>query len=187
MTEQTNVSDQMSTVDEFLATRERLFEEVLNAEPGEKRLQAFAKFEHRDRSSPDMEHEVSLKLCYLLTRNRMANEIIEMRADQEAVKKRYDEIGEFYGPRMFFAVAKMVGWCSPPRCCVCGSEEDRGPDDPFKAYSSDSWGPDWMHRSCEQKFTSWADDEEKRPERDRGPRLIPEMAVLDAAWREKKS
>ena len=174
------------TIDEFFATRERLYEEVLAAEPGEDRLRAFAKFEHRD-NSPDMEHEVSLELCYLLTQNRMANEIIEMRADHEAMEKRYAEIEKYYGPRMLFAVAKTVGWCSPPRCCVCRSEEDRGPDDPFKTYSSDSWGPDWMHHSCEQKFTSWAEDEQKQPEREHGIRLIPEMAVLDAAWREKHS
>jgi hypothetical protein len=44
-----------------------------------------------------------------------------------------------------------------------------------------------MHHSCAQKFTSWAEDEQKQPEREHGIRLIPEMAVLDAAWREKHS
>lgn len=172
------------TLDEFLTTRDRLFNEVLDAEPGEELLKAFDKLEPEGRSEPDMQSEVSMKLCFLLTRNRMGREIIEMRADQEAVRKRYEEITNFYGPRMYYAVARMVGWCSPPLCCICHSEEDHGPDDPFEAYSVDSWGPDWMHKSCEQKFASWAEDmKDRRP--DRGPYLVPPIDILDAAWREK--
>jgi hypothetical protein len=72
-----------------------------------------------------------------------------------------------------------------PRCCVCGSAESR-PDDPWEAPSvSCSSGPDWMHQSCMEKFESWADDEKDRPDREPGPHLIPNMDVLDAAWRKK--
>jgi hypothetical protein len=171
---------------EFLTIRERLFDDVLKAEPGEERLKAFAKIAAEDRNrdrSEKMESEVSLELCFLLTSDRMAREIIELRADREAVRKRYAEIENFYGPRMLCAVQKMVGWCSPPLCCVCNSEEDRGPDDPFESYSVDSWGPDWMHKSCMEKFLSWADDDQMSPEHKSGPQFIPEMKVLDEAWR----
>ena len=171
---------------EFLGIRKRLFDDVLKAEPGEERLKAFAKIEAEDRNrdrSEDMEREVSHELCFLLTRNEIAWEIIEFRADGGAVSKRYAEIENFYGPRMLCSVQKMVGWCRPPLCCVCNSEEDRGPDDPFIACSVDSWGPDWMHKSCMEKFHSWADHDRMSPEYKPGPKFIPEMKVLDEAWR----
>jgi hypothetical protein len=169
------------TIEEFFAERDRWFKEVLDAEPGEQRLKAFAKFEHRSNGRhDDIESEVTLELCFALTRNRMGREIIEMRADPEAVRKRYDEIKNFYGPRMLWSVMKIVGWSSPPLCCICHSEEDRGPDDPFESYSVDSRGPDWMHKSCMEKFHSWSDDD-----CDPGPKRIPPIEVLDEAWRKK--
>jgi hypothetical protein len=70
-----------------------------------------------------------------------------------------------------------------PFCCVCQGKDDR-PDDPWEVYSvSSSTGADWMHRSCLQKFQSWADG----PDRPRGPgpHRIPPMAVLDGAWQKK--
>jgi hypothetical protein len=170
----------MMTIKELFAERDRRFKEVLDANPGEQRLKAFAEFEHRSNDRYDIEQEVTLLLCFLLTRNRLGGEIIELRADADAVKKRYDEIGDLYGPRMLVSVAKMVGWCSPPHCCVCHSEEEHGPDDPFVPYSADSLGPDWMHKSCMDKFHLWADDDKKSR-----PKLIPPIEVLDEAWRKK--
>jgi hypothetical protein len=176
----------MTTIEEFFAERDRRLTEVLDANPGEQRLKAFAKFEHRSNDRyDDIEREVTLELCFVLTRNQLGREIIELRADANAVEKRYDEIRDFYGPRMLFSVAKMVGRCRPPICCVCFSEEDRGPDDPFVPYSADSWGGDWMHKSCMDKFHSWDDDDQKSPDYDPGPKLIPPIEVLDEAWRKK--
>jgi hypothetical protein len=72
-----------------------------------------------------------------------------------------------------------------PCCCVCGSPITR-PDDPWVAYQvSCSSGADYMHQSCMEKFEAWTDDEKDRPDRDPGPHLIPNMDVLDAAWRKK--
>ena len=49
-----------------------------------------------------------------------------------------------------------------PRCGECGSAITR-PDDPWEAHSvSSSAGPDWMHKSCLQKFLNWAAEEFKR-------------------------
>jgi len=84
-------------------------------------------------------------------------------------------------PRMWCAVVRMVGWCSPPLCFVCHSKESRGHNDPVETYSTDSWGPDWVHKSCMEKFNSWADDEGKPC------RLIPRVDVLNEAWRKKHS
>jgi hypothetical protein len=175
------------TIEEFFAERGRRFKEVFDTEPGEQRLKAFAKFEHlsNDRYN-DIEWEVTLKLCFMLTRNQMGREIIEMRADEEAVRIRYEEIRDFYGPRMLVSVQRMVGWSSPPLCCICHSEEDRGADDPFESYSADSWGPDWMHKTCKEKFESWAGDEAKSPDHVPGPGLIPPIEVLDEAWSTKR-
>jgi hypothetical protein len=72
-----------------------------------------------------------------------------------------------------------------PYCCVCHSAVTR-PDDPWEVISvSTSSGADWMHKSCMEKFGSWADDERRRPDREPGPHLIPNMEVLDSAWRKK--
>jgi hypothetical protein len=79
----------MTTLKEFFATRDQLTDEVFKAEPGEARLKAFAKFEHRDHSQVDIESEVSRNLCYCLTYFKMADEIIEMRA-AAAVRRRDD-------------------------------------------------------------------------------------------------
>jgi hypothetical protein len=170
------------TLNEFFVARDSAFKEVLHAEPGEELLKVFAKYEHQGNDRRiDIQSEITLKLCFMLTRNRIGREIIEMRADCEAVRKRYDEIKNSYGPRMFWSVVEMVGWRSPPLCFVCNSEEDRGPDDPFETYSVDSLGPDRVHKSCLDKFNSWADDAGK------SSGIIPPIEVLDAAWREKHS
>ena len=170
------------TLNEFFVARDSAFNEVLHAEPGEELLKVFAKYEHRSNDRRiDIESEITLQLCFMLTRNRISREIIEIRGDPEAVRKRYDEIESSYGPRMLWSVVKMVGWCSPPLCFVCHSEEDRGPDDPFVGYSADSWGGDWVHKSCMEKFHSWAEDD-----RDPGPKLIPPIEVLDEAWSTKR-
>ena len=50
---------------------------------------------------------------------------------------------------------KFGFWFAQPVCCCCGTRENR-PDDPWEAYSSDSLGPDWMHRSCLKNFDSGA-------------------------------
>jgi hypothetical protein len=75
-----------------------------------------------------------------------------------------------------------------PKCCVCGSAVTR-PDDPWDAYSvSCSSGPDWMHKSCMEKFEYWAAEEaKKRDPEDRGPHQIAPMDELDAAWAVRKS
>ena len=52
-----------------------------------------------------------------------------------------------------------------PYCCVCHSAVTR-PDDPWEVISVlTSSGADWMHKSCMEKFGSWADDERRRPDR----------------------
>jgi hypothetical protein len=72
-----------------------------------------------------------------------------------------------------------------PWCCVCGSAVTR-PDDPWEVCQmSTRSGADWMHKSCMEKFESWADDEARRPDREPGWQLIPNMEVLDSAWRKK--
>jgi len=44
-------------------------------------------------------------------------------------------------------------WTAPPVCCGCDGTDDRGPSDPWEVYSvSSSFGPDWFHRSCMEKF-----------------------------------
>jgi hypothetical protein len=49
------------TIEEFFAERDRRFEEVFDAEPGEQRLKAFGKFEHRSNGRyDDIEREASL-------------------------------------------------------------------------------------------------------------------------------
>jgi hypothetical protein len=60
------------TTEKFFAERDRRFEEVFDAEPGEQRLKAFAKFEHlsNDRYD-DIEREVTRELCFVLTRSAM--------------------------------------------------------------------------------------------------------------------
>lgn len=62
-----------------------------------------------DKREPNIEGEVTEQLCFVLRRNRMGREIIAMRADEEAMEKRYDEIRDFYGPVMFWSVVEMVG------------------------------------------------------------------------------
>jgi hypothetical protein len=62
-----------------------------------------------------------------------------------------------------------------PRCFVCGSAKTRT-DDPWVGYSSD---PDWVHKSCMEKFHFWADNEAPH---ESGPQPIPTMEVLDGAW-----
>ena len=142
------------TIEEFFAERDRRFKEVFDAEPGEQRLKAFAEFEHRSNNRyDDIESEVTLELCFALTRNRMGYEIIEMRADPEAVRKRYDEIENFYGPRMLWSVIKMVGWSSPPLCCICHSEEDRGSDDRSSPIRLTAWDRTGCTKAAWRSFT----------------------------------
>jgi hypothetical protein len=89
--------------------------------------------------------------------------------------------------RPFEDIAEAGSWYvyhrnwNQPRCIICFNAVTR-PNDPWEAYSvSSKLGPDRMHRSCMEKFESWADDETLGP----GPHQIPNMDVLDAAWRSK--
>lgn len=65
-----------------------------------------------------------------------------------------------------------------PRCCICGSAITR-PDDPWNAYSVDSYGPDWIHKSCGEKLEYWAGHNEP-PEP--GPHPVPSMDEIDSFW-----
>jgi hypothetical protein len=66
----TDKKETAMTNHEYLATRDRLLDEVLSAPPGEERLKAFAKLEHIDSNQPDMVAEITYCLCFMLTKNR---------------------------------------------------------------------------------------------------------------------
>jgi hypothetical protein len=69
-----------------------------------------------------------------------------------------DALEEYKRTGNWAPVAKAL-WNAPPVCICCGGEDDRGPADPWEAYSvSCSMGPDWGHRSCLEKLYDLSDD-----------------------------
>jgi hypothetical protein len=134
---------------------ERLIKKVvLDTEPGEERLAAFAKIaaEHGD----DVEEKISFHLCFVLTRNRLAGELVALRHDRDALKERSNEIADYYGQLMRRSVEHAFRIIRPPICEICGGEEDRE-HDPLELYQASSDGCVSMHVSCREKFHAECD------------------------------
>jgi len=98
---------------------------------------------------PDL--EPTAHLCFLNMVALLAEEIIEIRNDPEAVEKRYAEIKEAFGPHMKYPVAWRVGRDSPPKCNWCGNEDDHSEKGGFVPYNYSYRAiPQtiWMHEAC---------------------------------------